>query len=126
VLSLGVEHFGQLPLQGADRTRAAARFTFLDVAFVGPPQIFVQTFVRRPNELLQRVPRKIAVLVVDCLDAGSIHGQQFASVVVEPPAKQHELTENGPEGCAIVAPESAMVLKSGFKLRNSQMTSMLR
>src|SRR3984893_2758388 len=85
--------------------RAAARSAFLDIALVQPPQIVGQPPVGRADEILQRVPREVAILVVDRLDPGSVHRQQLASVEVKPPAKQRELTEHGPEGCAIVAPK---------------------
>jgi hypothetical protein len=59
--------------------RAAARSAFLDVALVQPPQIVVQPLVGQADEILQRVPREVAILVVDRLDPGSVHGQQLAS-----------------------------------------------
>jgi hypothetical protein len=37
---------------------------FLGIALVKPPQIVVQTLVHRLDELLQRVLRKVAVLVM--------------------------------------------------------------
>src|ERR1019366_7277008 len=89
-------------------------------------QIFVQTLVHRLDELHQRVLRKVAVLVADRLDARAIHRQQLASVEVEPPAQQDEFPKDRSKGSAIVAPEVGDGLKSGFRLRNSQMTSMLR
>ena len=69
------------------------------------PQIFVQTLVRRANEFFQRVAGKVAVLVVDRLDARAIHCQQLAAEQIETPAQQHELSENLFERGAIVAPE---------------------
>ena len=54
---------------------------------------------------MQRGSREVAILVVDRLDPRPIHGQQLASVEVEPPAKQYELTEYRPEGRPIVAPK---------------------
>ena len=56
----------------------------------------------REAGLIRPVSTQFAVLVVDRIDARAIHRQQLA-----------------PE-------KMAMVLKSGFKVRNSQMTSMLR
>ena len=88
--------------------------------------VFVQTLVHRLDELLQRVLRKVAVLVVDRLDARAIHRQQLAPEKIEFPAQQRELAEHGAESGSIVAPEVGDVLKSGFKVRNSQITSMLR
>jgi hypothetical protein len=52
--------------------RAAARSSFLDIALVEPPQIIIQPFIGGANEIFQRVPGKIVVLVVDRVDAGSV------------------------------------------------------
>jgi hypothetical protein len=97
------------------RARAAAGSAFRDIALVEPPQIFVQPLIGGANELFQRVARKIAILVVDRLDPGSVHGQQLASEKVEPPAKQHELTEHGPEGRPVVAPKVGDGLEVGLQ-----------
>src|SRR5208282_5161033 len=52
------------------RARAAARSAFLDIALIEPPKIIIQPFIGGTNEILQRVPGKVAILVVDRLDAG--------------------------------------------------------
>ena len=87
------------------RPRAAARSAFLDIALVEPLEIVVQSLVRRADELRQRIAREIAILVVDCLDAGSVDRQQLAPKKFEPPAQQHELAKHRFERAAIVAPE---------------------
>ncbi len=48
---------------------------------------------------------KVAVLVVDRLDARSVHRQQLASEQIESPAQQRELAKHGAEGGSIVAPK---------------------
>jgi len=68
-------------------------------------RIIIQPFISGANEILQRVPGEVAVLVVDRLEAGSVHGQQLAAKVVEPPAQQHELLEHRSESGEIVAPK---------------------
>jgi hypothetical protein len=58
---------------------------------------------------------KVAVLVVDRLDAGSVDRQQLATVEVEPAAQQHELAEHRFEGAAIVASEVRDRLEVGLE-----------
>jgi hypothetical protein len=48
---------------------------------------------------------KVAVFIVDRLDARAIHRQQLAPEKIELPAQQRELAEHGAEGGSIVAPE---------------------
>ena len=86
-------------------TARAARRLFRGVALVEPLEIIGQPLVGRLDELLQRIAGEIAILVVDRLDAGPVHRQQFASEQVEPPAQQHELAEHRFEGGAIVGAE---------------------
>jgi hypothetical protein len=78
------------------------------------------------DELRQGRAGEVAVFVVDRLDPGAIHREQFAAKQVHLPAEQHELAEHRAEGVAVVAAETAMVLKSGLRCRCSQITSMLR
>ena len=97
------------------RPRAAARSAFRDIALIEPPQIVIQTLVRRADERLQRVPREVAILVVDRLDPRAVHGEQFAPEKIKPPAQQHELTKHRFEGVAIVAPEIHDGLEVGLQ-----------
>src|ERR1700729_879627 len=60
-----------------------------------------------------RTAGEVAILVVDRLDAGSIDGEQLATVAIEPLAQQHELTKHGAERRAIVAPEVGDGLEVG-------------
>jgi hypothetical protein len=71
--------------------------------------------------------REVAILFADRLDPGSVHGQQLASVEVEPPAKQHELTEHRSEGRPVppssISPSSSEVR---VKLRSFLLTALIR
>jgi hypothetical protein len=57
---------------------------------------------------------------------GPVDRQQLPAEQIKLPAQQHELQEYRPEGRPGVVPEVGDVLKSGFRCRSSQMTSMLR
>ena len=103
----------------------AARRLFRGVALVEPLEVLGQPLVGRLDEFLQRIAGEISILVVDRLDAGPVHRQQFASDQVEL-AQQRELTNTDLKAVRLSARKSAMVLKSGFSVRISQMTSMLR
>jgi hypothetical protein len=95
------------------RARPARRRAVFDVARVEPRQIVIQPLVGGPDELAQRTAGEIAILVVDRLDAGSVHGEQLASVEVEPPTQQHELTKRRAERRTIVAPKVGDGLEVG-------------
>ena len=81
------------------------RSGFRDIAFVKALQILLQTLIRRLDELLQRIARKILVLVIDRLDARAIHRQQLAPEKLEVLAQQGELAKHRFEGGAIFTPE---------------------
>jgi len=81
------------------------RSGFRDIAFVKALQILLQTLIHRLDELLQRIARKILVLVIDRLDARAIHRQQLAPEKLEILAQQGELAKHGFEGGAIFTPE---------------------
>ncbi len=49
--------------------------------------------------------RDVPATVVDRLDPGAIHGQEFTAIQVEPVAEQHELPEHLPEGCPVRPPK---------------------
>ena len=65
----------------------AARRLFRGVALVEPLEVIGQPLVGRLDEFLQRIAGEISILVVDRLDAGPVHRQQFASEQVEPLAR---------------------------------------
>jgi len=65
------------------------------------------------DELAQRTAGEVAILVVDCVDPGSLDGEQFAAIEIEPPAQQHELAKHGAERRAIVAPKVSDGLEVG-------------
>ena len=75
------------------------------IALVEPLQIVVELGVGQFDELRQRRAGEVAVLVVDRLDPGAVHRQQFAAEQVQLTAQQHELAEHRAEGVAVVAPE---------------------
>ena len=108
------------------RARSAACRPVLDIALVEPFEVVLQPLVGGTDERAQRRAGEVAVLVVDRLDAGSVDRQQLATVQVEPSAQQHELAEHRFETPRLSRRKSAIVLKSGFRPRNSQMTSILR
>ena len=83
----------------------AAGGAFLGVARVEPVQIIFQLLVDDRDEFSQRSRREVPVLVVDCLDARAVNGQQLAPEQIKPPAQDHELPENLLERGAIIAPE---------------------
>lgn len=67
--------------------------------------IIFQLLVGGRDEFLQRPFRKIAVFVIDRLDAGAINRQQLAPKKIKTPAQDHELPENLLERGTIVAPK---------------------
>ena len=77
----------------------------LGVAGVEPLEIIFQLLVGGRDEFLQRSRGEVPVLVVDRLDARAVHRQQLAPEQIEPPAQDHELSENLLERGAIDAPE---------------------
>ena len=91
------------------------RSGFLDIAFVKALQIFLQTFIHRLDEFLQRIARKILVFVIDRLDARAIHGQQLAPEKLEVFAQQGELAKHDFEGGPIFTPEIGDGFEVGFQ-----------
>ena len=100
------------------RACAAACRAVLDIALVEPLEVVFQPLVGAADELSQRRAGEVAILVVDRLDAGSVRSR-----------RRHSNTNwrNTVRNAARLSRrKSAMVLKSGFQVRNSQRTSMLR
>jgi hypothetical protein len=56
---------------------------FRGVVFIKTLEIFIETFVHRLDQLLQRVFRVVAVLVVDRLDPRAIDAKQLAPEQIE-------------------------------------------
>ena len=105
--------------------RTAGR-ALLGIARVKPFQIILKFLVGGLDEFLQRPRREVSVFVVDRLDARAINRQQLAP---DRSSRRHKITKSRKtflNAARLSLLNSAMVLKSGFKLRNSQMTSMLR
>src|SRR5208337_422179 len=68
------------------------------------------------DELRQRRASEVAVLVVDRLDPGAIHCQQFSAIQVQLTTEQHELTEDRAERVAIVGAEIGDGLEVGLQV----------
>jgi hypothetical protein len=83
----------------------AALACLLDISGVQPAQIILKLLVGRRDELFQRSLGEVAILVVDGLDARSIHSEEFAAEQIEPPAKDNEGAKNQPKSGAIAAAE---------------------
>jgi hypothetical protein len=65
---------------------------------------------------------EVAVLVVDCLDAGAVDRDQVPAKQVHLPVEQHDWQKIGRRALWLTRRKSAMVLKSGLRYRSSQMT----
>jgi hypothetical protein len=75
------------------------------IALVEALKIVLKLGVGGFDELGQRRPREIAILVVDRLDPGAIHSQQLPAKQVQLAAQQYKFTKDLVEGIAIVAPK---------------------
>ena len=87
-----------------------------DIALVEALQIVVKLGVSHFDELCQGRAGEVAVLVVDRLDPGAIHGQQLSAEQLQLAAKQHELAEDRAESLAVVAPEIGNGLEVGLQM----------
>jgi len=94
----------------------AARCALGRVALVEALKIVVELGVSGFDELGQRRPREIAILVVDRLDACPIHRQQLPAKQIELSTEQYKLTEHVAEGVAVVAPEVSNRLEVRFQV----------
>ena len=92
--------------------RTAGR-ALLHVARVEPVQIIFQLLAGGGDEFLQL--GKIAVFVIDRLDAGAIDRQQLAPEQIKAPAQDHKLPENFLERGAIAAPKTGDRLEIRFQ-----------
>ena len=99
---------------------------FRRVALVEALEIVGQSFVRGPDEIRQRIAGEIAILVVDRLDPRAVHRQQFPANSSSHLHSSVNARNTDLNAARLSARKSAIVLKSGFRVRNSQMTSMLR
>ena len=86
------------------------------IAGVEALEVVVELGVGELDELGQRRPREIAVLVVHRLDPRAVYRQQLAAEQVQLPAQQHELTEHRTEGLAVVAAEIGDGLEVGLQM----------
>ena len=68
-------------------------------------KVVVELGIGQPDELGQRCPREIAILVVHGLDPRAIHRQQLPAEQVQLAAQQHELAEHRAKGVAVIAAE---------------------
>src|SRR6266851_6606130 len=75
------------------------------VALVEALKIVLELGVSGFDELGQRRPREIAILVVDRLDPRAIHCKQLPAKQVQLAAQQYKFTEDLAEGSAVVAPK---------------------
>ena len=99
----------------------------LDIALVEPLEVVFQPLVGAADELSQRRAGEVVILVVDRLDAGSVDRQQTRGRTRSRRRHSNTNWRNTARNAARLSRrKSAMVLKSGFKVRNSQRTSMLR
>ena len=103
-----------------------ARRLLRHVALVEPREIIRQPLVGRLDKSLQRIAGEVAILVVDRLDPRAVHGQQFRPNRSSRLHSSVNARNTALNAARLSARKSAMVLKSGFSVRNSQMTSMLR
>src|SRR5262249_201689 len=97
-----------------------------NIAFIEALEIILEPFVGGLDEFREGGAAEIAILVFDRLDARPINRQQFAPEQIETPAQDHKLPENLFERGMVLRAKVRNRLKSGFSVRNSQMTSMLR
>jgi hypothetical protein len=94
----------------------ATSLAFGCITLIETLKILVELGISELDELGQRGPGEVAVLVVDRLDAGSIHRQQLPTEEVQLAAQQHELAEGQAKGSAIVAPEISDRLEVRFQV----------
>ena len=75
---------------------AAAGSAFLDIALVQPPQIVVQTLVRRADEILQRsdAPSQRCALRPNCWASAFTTSDTHSPVSQSPTARAFSLSEN--------------------------------
>ena len=86
------------------------------IARIEALEVVVELGIGQLDELGQRCPREIAVLVVDRLDPRPIHRQQFPTEQIQLAAQQHELPEHRAEGIAVVAAEVGDGLEVGLQV----------
>lgn len=102
-----------LPRHAAARTVAAGRLLLVSIALVEALHIIGQLFICFANELRERSPREVAILVVHRLDPGAIDGQKLTAEQVELPAQNDEL----PEHLAESRPVDPSEIGNGAKVR---------
>ena len=84
-------------------TDVAAVCCFVGIALVELPHVFRKPLVGIADDLGQGDLGEVAILAVDRLDPGAVHGEQLAPEQVKLPAQQHEFPEHLAEGRAVVA-----------------------
>ncbi len=82
---------------------------------IEPLEVIVKLLIGGSNELLQRIPREGAVLVVDRLDPRAIDRDEFAPEKIETPAQQREFTKHLLERGAIIGTEIRNGLEVGLE-----------
>ncbi len=75
------------------------------IALVKTLEVIVELGIGQFDKPGQRGAGEVAVLVVDRLDAGAIHRQQFATEQIQLTAQQHELPKDRAERFAVTAAE---------------------